>query len=139
MPSPIRSRAFEEALLRTERLHILGALFIISVFGVTGAIRIYLFGSHMTHIGIYAAAAFAGYELLVLRGVQSSLVTGERRIPDWFWTLNVMIEMSIPSLGLAFLVSDQIAADYRPLATSWVLLFFPFLILSTLRLSPLTS
>jgi hypothetical protein len=47
--------------------------------------------------------------------------------------------MSIPSLGLAFVASDRIALDYRPLASSWVLLFFPFLVLSTLRLSSLVS
>lgn len=41
--------------------------FIISVFCVTGAIRIYLFGSHMQHIGLYCAVGLIGYELLVFR------------------------------------------------------------------------
>ena len=138
MTHNIASRAFDEALLRTERLRVLGVLFIVSTFAITGAIRIYLFGSHMTHVGIYSACAFIIYELLVLRAVQRSIKSGPK-IPDWFWTFNVVVEMSVPALGVAFLVSDRIIPDYRPIATSWVLLFFPFLILSTLRLSPVVS
>jgi len=138
MTSNIASRGFDEALLRTERLRVLGVIFIVSVFGITGAIRIYLFGSHMTHIGLLGTGVLILYELLVLRAVQRGIKSGPR-IPEWFWTLNVVIEMSIPAIGVAFLVSDRISPDYRPIATSWVLLFFPFLVLSTLRLSPLVS
>ena len=138
MAHNIASSAFDEARLRTERLRVLGVIFIISTFAITGAIRIYLFGSHMTHIGVYIALVLIIYELLVLRAVQRSIKSGPR-IPDWFWTLNVVIEMSVPALGVAFLVSDRILPDFRPIATSWVLLFFPFLILSTLRLSPVVS
>jgi serine phosphatase RsbU (regulator of sigma subunit) len=79
---------------------------------------------------------FLSYELLVLVAVQQS-IGNKLKIPDWFWTINVIIEMSIPAVGVAFLASDRILSDYRPIATSWVLLFFPFLILVTLRLSPL--
>src|SRR5215469_2980359 len=138
MTSNTASRGFDEALLRTERLRVLGVIFIVSVFGITGAIRIYLFGSHMTHIGLLGTGVLILYELLVLRAVQRGIKSGPR-IPEWFWTLNVVIEMSIPAIGVAFLVSDRISPDYRPIATSWVLLFFPFLVLSTLRLSPLVS
>src|SRR6201982_4106813 len=45
----------------------------------------------------------------------------------------------MPALAVAFLASDCLAPDYRPLATSWVLLFFPFLVLSTLRWSGVVS
>jgi serine phosphatase RsbU (regulator of sigma subunit) len=138
MTTNIKSKAFERALLRTERLRILGVILTVSVFGITAAIRIYLFGSHMNHIGVYFTAGLVVYELLVLRSVQRS-IDSEPRIPDWFWTINVIVEMSVPALGVAFLVSDRLAPDYRPLATPWVLLFFPFLVLSTLRLSPLVS
>jgi len=134
----IASVAFGQALLRSERLRILGSILIISVFVITGTIRISLFGSHMSHIGLYWAAVLVGYEALVFRAVQHSIRSGTF-IADWFWTINVIIEMSMPALAVAFLVSDRIAPDYRPLATSWVLLFFPFLVLSTLRLSPMVS
>lgn len=138
MSAEIASPAFRQALLHTERLRILGSIFIISVFCIAGAIRIYLFGSQMKHIGLYCAAGLVVYELLVFRAVELSINSG-LIIPDWFWTINVIIEMSVPVLALAFVVSDRILPDYRPLASPWVLLFFPFLILSTLRLSPVVS
>ncbi len=138
MTAEIASLAFRQARLRTERLRILGSIFIVSIFCVSGVTRVYLFGSHMTYVGLYCAAGMVGYELLVLRAVRRSINSG-LVIPDWFWTINVIVEMSMPALGLAFFVSDRIIPEYRPLASSWVLLFFPFLILSTLRLSPVVS
>jgi serine phosphatase RsbU (regulator of sigma subunit) len=138
MSSATTSIALKQALLQTERLRIVGSILIISTFVITGAIRIYLFGSHLSHIGLYCAVVFIGYEGLVLRAVQRS-IRFEISIPDWFWTTNVVIEMSMPALAVAFLASDRILPDYRPLATSWVLLFFPFLVLSTLRLSAVVS
>jgi serine phosphatase RsbU (regulator of sigma subunit) len=136
MSSILTSQAFEEAVLRTERLRVLGVVSILALFLITGAARMYLFGSHMTHVGMYVGSIFLIYELLVLVAVQRSIRTGPK-IPDWFWTINVLIEMSLPAIGVAFLASDRFLIDYRPIATSWVLLFFPLLILITLRLSPL--
>lgn len=128
----------KQALLQTERLRIEGSILFISTFVITGAIRIYLFGSHLSHIGLYCAVVFIGYEGLVLRAVQRN-IRSEISIPDWFWTTNVVIEMFMPALAVAFLASDRILPDYRPRVTSWVLLFFPFLVLSTLRLSAVVS
>src|SRR5262250_2103671 len=101
MSGDINSFAFQQARLRTERLRILGSILIISVFAVTGTIRIFLFGSHMNHIGIYCALVALIYEALVLLAVERSKKSGTA-IPDWFWTVNVIIEMSMPALGAAF-------------------------------------
>lgn len=134
MADEIGSAAFRLALLRSERIRILGSILLVSLFVISGSIRIYLFGSHLNHIGLYCAAVLIGYEAFVLFAVEHSIKSGSS-IPDWFWTVNVIIEMSMPALAVAFLASDRLAPDYRPLATSWALLFFPFLVLSTLRLS----
>ena len=79
--SDIPTLAFTQALLRTERLRICGSILVTAAFGITGAIRIYLFGSHMKHSGIYYILGFALYEVLVLRLVQRSLRTGRTRRP----------------------------------------------------------
>jgi len=113
-------------------------MLIVSVFVIVGSIRIYLFGSHLNHIGLYCAGLLIGYELLVFLAVERSINSGTP-IADWFWTINVIIEMLTPALAVALLSSDRLAPDYRPLATSWALLFFPFLVLSTLRLSGVVS
>lgn len=138
MAANITSVAFRDALLRTERLRILGSMLIVAVFVIVGSVRIYLFGSHLNWIGLYCAVVLIGYEALVLGAVQRSIRSGTF-IPDWFWTINVIIEMFMPALAVALLASDRLLPDYRPLATSWVLLFFPFLVLSTLRLSEVVS
>jgi hypothetical protein len=123
MTRKIASAAFHRALLRTECLRILGSILVISIFALTAAIRIFLFGSHVNHNGLYGAVVFVGYEFLVLRAVQRSIDKAVT-IPDWFWTINVIIEMSMPSLAAAFLVSNRIIPEYRPLANTWVVLFF---------------
>jgi len=138
MTHKIDSSAFRHAILRTERLRILGCILVICLFWGIAAVRIYLFGSHMNHIGLYCGIVVVGYELLVYRVVQRS-IKGEITIPDWFWTINVVIEMSVPALAVSFLASTRIPQDYRPLVSSWALLFFPFLVLSTLRLNPVVS
>ena len=46
------------------------------------------------------------------------------------------LETSIPAFAIAFLTNPQIEVAYRPLASPAVLVFFIFIILSTLRLNP---
>ena len=138
MSPAIASLAYRKARLRTERLRIAGAIVIVSIFIVSGMVRILLFGSHMSRFGVAAALGLVGYEFLVLLAVERA-IKSDKSLPDWFWTANVIIEMSMPVIGTAFLASDRLAPDYRPLASAWVLLFFPFLVLSTLRLSPVIS
>ena len=68
----------------------------------------------MTRLGLYGAGVLIVYELLVLRAAQSSIKAGPN-IPDWFGTINVVIEMSVPALGvrssmqegdIVFLITD---------------------------------
>src|SRR5689334_6605336 len=110
MSTPIDSAAFEVALLNTERLRIIGLVVITSTFVITGAIRIYLFGSHLSHIGVYGCVVFISYELLVLRTVNRAIKL-QSRIPRMFWTQNIVVEMSLPAFALAFLASSHIPAD----------------------------
>jgi serine phosphatase RsbU (regulator of sigma subunit) len=57
-------------------------------------------------------------------------------LPSGLWFFTVLFEITFPAFGIAFLSSPRLEVAYRPLATPWVLAFFPFLILSVLRLSP---
>ena len=52
------------------------------------------------------------------------------------WYVSSILECLFPAVGVASLVSNRLLPDYRPLATPWVLAFFPFILLSVLRLSP---
>jgi hypothetical protein len=89
----------------------------------------------MSPWGIAAMVLLIAYEFVGLRTVDRCLRQGKKLRPG-LWLLTVLLKSSFPAIGIAFLASPRLEAAYRPLATPWVLAFFPFLILSVLRLSP---
>jgi len=130
------SAAFQQALLQSERHRIFGITAFLAFFLVVVAIRILVFGSAMSPWGAFILALSVVYELLILRRVNRALQAGSD-LPRSFWIFNILLEMSLPTVGIAFLASPRLEIDYRPLATPWVLAYFPFMMLSILRLSPL--
>jgi serine phosphatase RsbU (regulator of sigma subunit) len=73
------------------------------------------------------------------------LVTVKRAIREHhelspaLWILNVFIETQLPTMALLLLIESQIIGPYHALVAPSVLLYFLFIILSTLRLSPTLS
>jgi serine phosphatase RsbU (regulator of sigma subunit) len=140
MPNWIRqlhdaSPAFRRALLKSERKRIIGVIAFIAFFAVLAAVRIFTFRSSMSRWGLAIAVLLILLELESLRMVTKALRSGEAiRHEVWNWL--VLIECLFPIIGVAFLSSTRLLPDYRPLATPWVLAFFPFILLSVLRLSP---
>ena len=131
----IRSLAFQQALLRSERRRIFGVIAFVVAFTLLVAIRIVLYGSAMSPWGFLASLVLVVYQLIVLRAVDRALRT-KTDLPSGLWFFSIILEMSFPAVGMAFLASPRLEIAYRPLATPWVLAFFPFMILSVLRLSP---
>ena len=101
-------------------------------------VRIFLFGSAMSRWGIPAAALMILFELGLLKAVNKALRTGHD-LAHSVWYLSTILELLFPALGVAFWASTRIMPDYRPLATPWMLAFFPLILLSVLRLSPIVS
>jgi serine phosphatase RsbU (regulator of sigma subunit) len=60
-------------------------------------------------------------------------------VPSWSWNFGIVFEMLLPAFWLAVLSSARIEPQYQPLANPAVLVFFVFILLSILRLSPATS
>ncbi|HTT24403.1 MAG TPA: PP2C family protein-serine/threonine phosphatase [Candidatus Sulfotelmatobacter sp.] len=98
-------------------------------------VRIFVMGSAMNRWSLIAAALMIAFELLSLRAANRALRSGED-IPKVIWNSSIALESLFPALGISFLASSRLLPDYRPLATPWVLAFFPFILLSVLRLSP---
>ena len=69
----------------------------------------------------------------MLRAVNHAIRVG-RDLTKFTWISNVIVENCLPALAVAFLSSASIEPAYRPLANPAVLVFFVFIILSTLRL-----
>ena len=134
--SEIDSVAFQKELLRSEKQRIVGVIIYVAIFAIAMDVRIVENGSSMSSWGSLAALALVVYEAAIFLMVQRSLRAGTD-IPVATWLSTILIETAFPAIGIALFSSPQLDPLYRPLATPWVLAFFPFIILSILRLNPL--
>jgi hypothetical protein len=135
----IQSEAFRRASLKSESYRIIGLLivlcavlaFAIARDVVTGEFRLLLTQT------LLLSFAMAG-EALTLFIVKRAIRLG-RDVPSAVWVLNVLMESLFPTLGLLVLIRSEYLDPYRSLAAPVVLVYFLFIILSTLRLSPVLS
>jgi serine phosphatase RsbU (regulator of sigma subunit) len=132
------SAAYRGALLRSERKRIFAVVFFLLSFGLLVAVRIFVFGSAMRHYGLLAATILIAFELWLLRIVNRTLKS-DQIVPRFLWYGSIAVESLFPAVGIAFFASSRLPADYRPLATPWVLAYFPLILLSVLRLNPRLS
>jgi len=135
----IKSPAFQNAELQSERLRILGVLGFVAIFIVVTAVRVFVIRTAASTtpwvLSFLLAAIVIAFELWMLRKVGLALKENGS-LGTRFWILSTILETSIPAFAIAFLTSAQVEVVYRPLASPAVLVFFIFIILSTLRLSP---
>jgi len=129
------SRAFREALLKSERKRIFAVISFVLFFALLAALRIFAFGSAMARYGLIAAGALIAYELGLLLAVNRALRSAQI-VAQPLWYCSLAVESLFPAAGIAFFASSRLPVDYRPLATPWVLVYFPLILLSVLRLSP---
>jgi len=134
-----RSGAFQQARLKSERLRILILLSAVGGAFVLRSVRTAIHPSHedfrLWVVATVLVASFVAYELLVLRAVNDAMQNG-RDLPRAMWIGSIALETCLPAFGIAFLWSGSIDPLYRPLANPAALLFFIFIVLSTLRLNP---
>src|ERR1700751_1940335 len=135
----IESAAFHHAQLDSERLRILAVLGFVATFIVVTFVRVFLIrtasGTTPWPWSLFLASTVIVCELWMLHSTNLSLRTGGS-LPKAFWVLSTVLETSIPAFGMAFLTSEYIEFAYRPFSSPAVLVFFIFIILSTLRLNP---
>lgn len=129
------SPAFRNALSESEKKRIVGVIAFVSLFAALAAVRIFVLGSAMSRWGLVAAALVIAFEVGLYRAVNRSLHAG-KDISNCVWYVSSILECLFPAVGVAFLVSSRLLSDYRPLATPWILAFFPLILLSVLRLTP---
>jgi serine phosphatase RsbU (regulator of sigma subunit) len=134
----VDSQAFRRALLASERRRIYGVTAFLLVFAIAIAARIVIFGSHMSPWGAVFLLAMVAYELWTLHEVSKAVATGHD-LPNWLLWFNILAEVIVPALGVAYFSSPSLAVGYRAVATPWVLALFPLIMLSVLRLNPLVS
>ena len=135
------SPAFLQALLKSERLRIRVVLAAIGAAFAVRTIRTAILFNHenltLWLITTGFIAVILACELMILRAVDRALKDGHD-LPSGVWITNIVIETSLPGLALAFLSAGVPDVAYRALANPVVLVYFVFIILSTLRLDPAT-
>lgn len=135
----LASIAFQEALLKSERLRIRIVLGAISAAFLFRTIRTAI-GGGKENLSSWAMLCgilvlFVLHELLMLRLVNRAIHKG-KEFPNWVWAANTILETTLPAFAVVFVPSASVDPLYRPLANPAVLGFFLFITLSTLRLSP---
>jgi serine phosphatase RsbU (regulator of sigma subunit) len=137
-----KSVAFQQARLKSERLRILILLAVIGAVFVVRSFRTALYHNsgniHLWMITAAALALFVAYEWLMLHAVDRAIQAG-RPLPAATWIASILLETSLPALFIAFLSGNSIEPAYKPLANPAALVFFIFIILSTLHLNPAAS
>jgi len=129
------SLAFRHASLQSERKRITGIVLFLSFFAVLMFISIFVLGSAISRFGLLVVAILIISELGLLVTVNGA-AKSDGDIPRAVLYLGLILESLCPAVGVAFLTSGRLSSDYRPLATPWVLAFFPIILLSVLRLRP---
>jgi serine phosphatase RsbU (regulator of sigma subunit) len=138
----IHFAAFGQARLKTERLRILGVVIFAGVLVLVTAVRTLilhtgvLLNLWLGDVGVIALLVI--YELAALRWIRRAQATGGS-IPSAWWKFGMMFEALLPAFWMAVLSSSRVEPEYQPLANPAVLVFFIFIMLSILRVSPGTS
>ena len=127
--------AFNQALLKSEKKRILAVIAFVLFFTLLAVVRIFVLGSVMSRWGLLSAAILIVFELGLWLTVNQALRSG-KAVSQFAWYLTSGLESLFPAAGAAFFSSSRLLQDYRPLATPWVLVFFPLILLSVLKLSP---
>jgi serine phosphatase RsbU (regulator of sigma subunit) len=132
----IESRAFRRAELKSESHRITGLLVLL------GALMFYVLlrGSATGEFRLLVAQmavliAAAAYEFAMLRTVRRAL-RNDREVNIGIVLLNVFVETQLPTIAIVLLIKSGVVDPQIALFSPAVLLYFIFIILSTLRLSP---
>jgi serine phosphatase RsbU (regulator of sigma subunit) len=138
----IKSKAFQDAQLRSERTRIVA---LISVFGgllalvlIRGAISVA--EGHRGEAWPFAAllALMTLYEVAWLRFIRRAISCG-RRVSIAAWTANVFVESLLPTTALLLQIHTPALGSQRTLTSPVVLAYLLLIILSTLHLNPRLS
>jgi serine phosphatase RsbU (regulator of sigma subunit) len=138
----IQSEAFGQAVLRSERIRVVGLLATLTVLLLVSAIRALLIGTSeevsLLPVIVALIGGMIAYESWMLILVKRR-IRARQDLPTWRWVTNLFIESLFPTLGLFLLTENPSLGPYRALVAPAVLAYFFFIILSTLRLNPTLS
>jgi serine phosphatase RsbU (regulator of sigma subunit) len=132
----IESDAFYRATLNSEWYRIVGLLVVLGALMVyTIARGIMVGGFRLLWVQTAILTLVIAHEVRVLRAVRRALQS-DKDIPTATWVVNVVVESQLPTLALFLLLASKWMTPYQVLVAPAMLLYFLFIILSTLRITP---
>jgi serine phosphatase RsbU (regulator of sigma subunit) len=139
--SEIKLQSFQLAQLRSERARIIALLGAFgSLLGLILIRVISLAEGQRSEAWPFAVplAVMTAYEVVLLRLVRRAIVSG-RRVSAATWAADVFIESLLPTTTLFLQIHTSFVGPHRALTSPAVLVYFLFIILSTLHLKPTLS
>jgi serine phosphatase RsbU (regulator of sigma subunit) len=135
----IKSEAFRQAALKSESYRVLGLLFVLGALLIYTIARGYALGlwrllAAETLLLLLAIA----YEAYLLKLVKKA-IREKGEVGFATFIVNLLVETQIPTLALFIMIRNQTLSPYLLLVAPVMLVYFFFIILSTLRLSPTLS
>jgi serine phosphatase RsbU (regulator of sigma subunit) len=135
----IESWAFQRAALESESRRTLGLLCLLGALALYTVARGLAAGEFRLLLAQTLLLALAlAYEGFMLTVVRRALRTG-RDVPQAVWVLGVFVETQIPTAALFLLIPSGLMSPHQVLVAPPVPVYYFFIILSTLRLSPILS
>ena len=135
----IRSKAFQQAALRSERVRVIGVLVTLALLLliVVGRALVVSSGVEIQYlpIAIVLVGAMMAHEGAML-AVVNRQIAAQGDLPAWWWKANLFAETLFPTLALLWLTESPVLGPYRALVAPAILTYFFFILLSTLRLNP---
>jgi serine phosphatase RsbU (regulator of sigma subunit) len=136
----ISSQAFNRALLSSERLRIVGLIIALLLLATVVVVRGLWWGTaaeqELLPKALLLLLIFLLYEA-VMFALVLRMIHADWEPPAGTWILNLAIETAFPTAGLLLLTASPAMGPYRALVAPGILVYFFFILLSTLRLSRL--
>jgi hypothetical protein len=133
------SQAFYRATLNSEWYRIAGLLSMLGLLLAYAVVRALAFGEFRLLMAETLVLAIAiAHEAFMLKAIGRAL-KHDRDIPSVAWMFNVLVESQLPTVALFLLLASEWLTPSQVLVAPAVMVYFLFIILSTLRLSPVLT
>lgn len=130
------SRAFYRATLSSELYRTAGLFGLLLILLVYTVGRALVFGEFRLLLAETVVLAIAiAHEAIMVRRITRAL-NHDRDVSPAAWMVNVFVESQLPTVALFLLLASQWLTPSQVLVAPAVMVYFLFIILSTLRLSP---
>lgn len=132
----LESKAFYSAILKSELYRTAGLLGLLGILLLYTIARELAFGEFRLLLAQAVVLTIAiAHEAIMVRRIRRAL-RHDKDVSPAVWMLNVFVESQIPTVGLFLLLASHWMTPSQVLVAPAVMVYFLFIILSTLRLSP---